>query len=197
MAESAGLMSARQTETFFAALRSFHTEPHLASDAKQTVETLKEIIESSDAKYAVAAGLPTPARLLVESALKGVKHSWVEELKASDAVGTISKADIGITWVQFAAAKSGALVEVAYDDAVKLSSCLPRVHVALLSSKTLLPDLDAAIAKIGSVIRSDEAGRKPVISIISGPSKTADIELRLIYGVHGPHALHVIMLDWI
>jgi len=195
MAESTGQLSAVQNEAFFTALRSYHSEPHLASDAKTTVETLKEIVEAADAKSVIAAGLPTAAKLLVESALKGVKHSFVEDLKPADAVPVISRADVGITWVQFAAAKSGALVEVAYDDAVKLSSCLPRVHVALLSSRTLLPDLDAAIGKIGELLKQN--GKKPVVSIISGPSKTADIELRLIYGVHGPHALHVIMLDWV
>lgn len=197
MAESAGLLSSSQNESFFAALRSFHTEPHLASDAKETVETIRQIVAASDAKHAVAAGLPTPARLLVESALKGVKYTFVEELKANEAVGVISKADVGITWIQFAAAKSGALVEIAYDDAIKLASCLPRVHIALLSSRSVLPDLESAIMKIGGILKSDPDRGKPVVSIISGPSKTADIELRLIYGVHGPHALHVVLLDWI
>jgi len=195
MAESTGQLSAVQVEEFFAALRSYHSEPHLASDARTTVENLKEIVEGADAKSVVAAGLPTAAKLLVESALKGVKHSFVEELSPSEAVPVISRADVGITWIQFAAAKSGALVEVAYDDAVKLSSCLPRIHIALISSRSLLPDLDAAFARIGGILK--ESGRKPVVSIISGPSKTADIELRLVYGVHGPHALHVLMLDWV
>jgi len=196
MGDSTRQLSASQIDTFFTALRGLHTEPHLASDAKQTVDTLKQIIGDSDVKSVVAAGLPAPVKLLVESALKGVKHSYAEDLKPADALDTISKADLGITWVQYAAAKNGALVEVAYDDAIKLSSCLPRVHVAVLSSKTLLPDLDAAFAKVGQILR-DEGGRKPVISLISGPSKTADIELRLVYGVHGPHTLHVLLLDWI
>lgn len=196
MGESTGPLSSSQSDVFFMALRGLHTEPHLASDAKQTVDALKEIIGASDARSAVAAGLPPPAKLLVESALKGVKHSFVEDLKPAEALETISKADVGITWVQYAAAANGALVEVVYDDAVKLSSCLPRVHVALVSSQTLLPDLDAAIARIGETLKSG-SGRKPVVSIISGPSKTADIELRLIYGVHGPHTLHVLLMDWI
>ncbi len=196
MGESTGQLSSSQNDVFFMALRGLHTEPHLVSDAKQTVDTLREIIGASDVKSAVAAGLPAPAKLLVESALKGVKHSFVEDLKPAEALETISKADVGITWVQYAAAANGALVEVVYDDAVKLSSCLPRVHVALVSSQTLLPDLDAAIAKIGETLKSG-SGRKPVVSIISGPSKTADIELRLIYGVHGPHTLHVLLMDWI
>lgn len=182
--------------TFFEVLRSLHTEPHLAGDAKDTVDALKQIVDASQPKSVVAAGLPAPARLLVESALKGTKHAFVEDLKASEAVEVISKADLGVTWAQFAAARNGAIVEVAYDDAIKLASCLPKVHVAMLSSKTLLPDLDAAISKVGRLL-TDEKGSKPVVSFISGPSKTADIELQLVYGVHGPHTLHVILLDWI
>lgn len=196
MAESTGQLSSSENEVFFTALRGLHTEPHLASDAKQTVDTLKQIIAASDAKAAVAAGLPAPARLLAESALKGTRHAFVEDLKPADTVATVSRADVGITWAQFAAAANGAVVEVVYDDAVKLCSCLPRVNVVLVSSRTLLPDLNAAIARIGETLKSAD-GKMPVVSIISGPSKTADIELRLVYGVHGPHTLHVLLLDWI
>jgi L-lactate dehydrogenase complex protein LldG len=194
--DSRAQLSRGDKDVFFEALRTLHTEPHLASDAKETVDALKQILADADAKAVIGAGLPAPARLLTESATKGIKHSFAEDLKPADAIDTISKADVGITWAQFGAARNGALVEIAYDDAVKLSSCLPRLHIALLSSSTLLPDLSLAIAKIGDLLKS-ETRKKPVISIISGPSKTADIELRLIYGVHGPHAVHVILLDWI
>lgn len=196
MEDSTGQVTADQTEVFFKALRGFHGEPHLASDAKQTVDTLKQVLDASGARSAMAAGLPAPARLLVESALKGVRHSFAEDLNAKDAIEAISGAEIGITWAQYGAARDGALVEVVYDDAIKLASCLPRVHIAMLSSGTLLPDLGAAVATIAALLKQ-ETRRKPVISIISGPSKTADIELRLIYGVHGPHTLHVLLLDWI
>jgi L-lactate utilization protein LutC len=56
--------------------------------------------------------------------------------------------------------------------------------------------MSAAVKLTAGIIRS-AADVKPVISFISGPSKTADIELRLLYGVHGPHELHVLLLDWI
>lgn len=196
MGDSTSQLTSGELDVFFTALRGLHTDPHLASDAKETVDLLKQFVSESGARSAIAAGLPPPAKLLVESALKGVKHAFAEDLKASEVVAAISGADIGITWVQSAAAKNGALVEIVYDDAIKLASCLPRVHVALLSSKTILPDLETAILGIGALLKS-ETKRKPVVSIISGPSKTADIELRLVYGVHGPHTLRVIVLDWI
>jgi L-lactate dehydrogenase complex protein LldG len=185
-------------EVFFGALRDFHSVPHLAGDAKETVDVLREILAESDPRSVVAAGLPIPAKMLVESALKGVNHKFVEDLNSSEAVGIISKADLGITWAQLGAAGQGCIVEVAYDEAVKLASSLPRVHIAMLSSKDLLPDLATALARVGELLREDDRGqRKPAVSIISGPSKTADIEMNLVYGVHGPHALHVLLLDWL
>ncbi|MDA4122843.1 MAG: lactate utilization protein [Thaumarchaeota archaeon] len=183
-------------EEFFRVLREFHTVTHLAGDAKTTVDILKGILSEAEPKSVVAAGLPTAAKMLVETALKGVKHSFVEDLKASEAVGVISKADVGVTWASYGAARQGCIIEVAYDDAIKLASSLPRVHVALLSSRDVLPELPLAVAKVAALLR-DEGAKKPVISIISGPSKTADIEMRLVYGVHGPHALHVVVLDWL
>ncbi|MGA2199155.1 MAG: lactate utilization protein [Nitrososphaerales archaeon] len=190
------LSSLGTPEVFFAALRDNHTVPHTAGDAKSTVDILKTITGESDARSVVAGGLPVPAKMLVEAGLKGTKHSFVEDLEPSKAVGVISKADVGISWARYGAAKEGALVELAYDDAVKLVSSLPRVSVFLLSSKNLCPDVSSAFTQIAEVLRS--AGEiKPVVSVISGPSKTADIELRLLYGVHGPHELHVLLLDWI
>ena len=192
------LATSKTIEVFLGVLPDFHTVPHVAGNAKETVDVLKEILGEVEPRSAVVAGLPTPARMLVESALKGVNHKFVEDLKSADAVGIISKADIGITWAQYGAARQGCIIEIAYDDAIKLASSLPRVHVALLSSKDLLPDLSTAISKVGQLLREDSGGRgKPVVTIISGPSKTADIEMRLVYGVHGPHALHVIVLDWL
>ncbi|MGA2664989.1 MAG: lactate utilization protein [Nitrososphaerales archaeon] len=192
---SDALPTAGGVDRFFAALRNLHTSPYLASDAKTTVDTIRTIVGRSEAKAVVAGGLALPARMLVESALRGTKHRFVEELGPSEAVETIAKADVGISWARHAVAREGALVEVAFDDSVKLVSALPRVSVFLASERDLLPDLASAVAQVAQIIRSS-GEKKPVVSFISGPSKTADIELRLLYGVHGPHELHVILLDW-
>jgi L-lactate dehydrogenase complex protein LldG len=190
------ILTLGSAEVFFDALRDLHTAPYAAGDAKTTVDTLKMIIDRSGTKSVVAGGLTVAGKMLVEAALKGTKHSFVEDLRPSEAVGVISKADLGISWARYGAARQGALVVIAYDDAVKLVSSLPRVSVFLLSSKNLFPDLPSAVMRIAETLRT--AGeKKPVVSIISGPSKTADIELRLLYGVHGPHELHVLLLDWI
>jgi L-lactate dehydrogenase complex protein LldG len=74
----------------------------------------------------------------------------------------------------------------------RLLSLLPPVHVAVADRAQLLPDLFDLFQDSAS------AGRQSLsacVSIITGPSKTGDIELRLVTGVHGPGEVHVILID--
>lgn len=193
---SEGVAGPGASESFLAALRGLHAEGYAVGDAKSTVDTLRTILGLADCNLAVAGGLPPPARLLVEAGLKGYRHSFVEDLKPGEALPVISKADVGISWARYGASRDGAVVEVVYDEAVKLVSALPRISVFLLSTTNLSPDLFSVFGLVADLLRSS-SGAKPAITVISGPSKTADIELKLLYGVHGPHELHVLLLEWI
>ena len=133
---------------------------------------------------------------MVRSSLVGISCTRVEELVATDAVSVLAQAEVGVTWARHGVVNQGALVEVVEDDAQKLASCLPQVHIALVSSGSLLPDLPAAMKEVGHIIASSPPERRPIVSFISGPSKTGDIEMRLLYGVHGPLKLQVLLLDW-
>lgn len=180
---------------FFERLRQLHAEPYLVRNESETAEVLKRIV--GDAKSVVLAGLPSSVSKIVKSSLSDISCATVEELTASEVVNTLSRADVGITWAQHAVIEQGALVEIVHDDAQKLASCLPQAHIALVSSKTLLPDLSAAMKEIGRAILASAPDRRPIVSFISGPSKTGDIEMRLLYGVHGPLSLQVLLLDWV
>ena len=111
-------------------------------------------------------------------------------------VGVIAAADAGVTWAVNGVALEGAMLEVVFDDSAKLASSLPIVHIALLDSSSILRDLAEAMPLVGGIVGEAPSGRKPIISFISGPSKTGDIEMRLLYGVHGPHTVHAFILDW-
>ncbi|MBI5852496.1 MAG: lactate utilization protein [Planctomycetes bacterium] len=101
----------------------------------------------------------------------------------------IASCELGITSAQAAIAETGTLVLDAGMERHRLASLLPRVHVALVPVELLVADLDAAFAAYAT--REVPAA----ITLVTGPSRTADIELTLVVGVHGPQALHVVLID--
>lgn len=182
-------------DTFMESLRSLKAEPHSVKTKEELAEALRRIFVEAAPSVAVAAGLPEEVKNVVKRAT-GSGVTFVEELEPGDAVAALGKAELGITWAEYGVAEVGALVEIAYDDAQRLASSLPINHVAIVREKNVLPDLRTAMVQAGRMIARIDSGRKPAVTFISGPSRTADIEGRLLLGAHGPHALHVLVLGW-
>ncbi len=109
-------------------------------------------------------------------------------------VATAGKAaadlDVGLTGVEFAVARSGTLLVGGDPGGWGLAAALPRVHIALLHASDIEPDLAAAFPRFEQAFA---AGRRNWVWV-SGPSKTADIAMRLVTGVHGPNALEVLIV---
>jgi len=186
-------------QKFLASLLDLHVEAHVVKNEADTTEALRGIFSKAACKSVVVAGIPARYSGAVNAALAGVKADFVEDLQGrpqKEAVGVLAAADAGVTWAVNGVALEGAMLEVVYDDSAKLASSLPIVHIALLESSSILQDLAEAMPLVGGMVRDAAQGRKPTISFISGPSKTGDIEMRLLYGVHGPHTVHAVVLDW-
>jgi L-lactate dehydrogenase complex protein LldG len=103
-------------------------------------------------------------------------------------------ADLGVTGVDLAIAETGSLVLVSGPGRPRSTSLLPPVHVALLERAALVESLEQA----GLALEAWHAGAAPApggaINVITGPSRTADIELTLTRGVHGPREVHVVFV---
>jgi L-lactate dehydrogenase complex protein LldG len=100
--------------------------------------------------------------------------------------------DVGITMAQAAIAETGTLVLEAETERHRLVSLLPPVHVAIVYARDIVPTIGDALRQL----RGNEAKQMSrAITFITGPSRTADIELTLTVGVHGPKELHVIVID--
>ncbi|MBI4482421.1 MAG: lactate utilization protein [Acidobacteria bacterium] len=102
-----------------------------------------------------------------------------------------AQADLGITEADWGFSDTGTLVLEARPGQERATSLLPPVHLAVLSASRLLTGISPYL--------SDLARRPELpscITWITGPSRTADIELTLTVGVHGPGQLHVILLDF-
>lgn len=100
--------------------------------------------------------------------------------------------DLGVTGAQWGIAETGTLVLDSEAEKHRLVSLVPPVHVAILEAGRILGTLGDALAA-GRGADPDALPR--ALSFITGPSRTADIELTLVVGVHGPKELHVILLS--
>jgi L-lactate dehydrogenase complex protein LldF len=106
------------------------------------------------------------------------------------------KADVGITGGNILIADTGTLVLVTNEGNADLATTLPPVHIAIVGIEKIVPTLDDAVAVLKLLARS-ATGQKisTYTQFITGPSRTADIELKTQIGVHGPKELHFVLLD--
>ena len=95
---------------------------------------------------------------------------------------------MGVTGALMGIADTGSLVLVGKPGHPLTASLLPEIHVAILKTSALVPGLADAL-------RSHEIPEASAAVIISGPSRTADIEMTLTIGVHGPGELYVFLID--
>ena len=100
--------------------------------------------------------------------------------------------DLGLTGVDYALADTGTLVLFAGTAKGRWVSLAPRIHVALLPLGRILPSLDEFFSLLATPDILAASGS--AVTFITGASRTADIELNLVMGAHGPKELHVITL---
>lgn len=167
---------------------------HSAGSWEEAARQVGEICEAAEAERVAVARAPDPFQ---EALGRWCGESGTLLLRPPYASGTlpgaIDAAEVGITGIDFAIARTGTLVEVALDDATRLVSSLPRTHIGLVSARDLVEDLDDAAPKLREIFA--EHPKNCVVSFLSGPSRTGDIEMRLTLGVHGPASAHVIILS--
>ena len=99
-----------------------------------------------------------------------------------------SDSKVGVTEVGFAVANTGSLAGAADDPAQRLASALPAIHLAVVRADALVPDLAALFQRLSPA-------QTRYLALITGPSRTADIERVLTIGVHGPERLVVVVID--
>ncbi len=175
---------------------------HEAAGPSEVVHILAEILEGMGAKTAFSWNAPFPGRPAVSEALRACS---VQDLTpAPERPGEVSdrtgfraagaRADVGITGADFALADTGTLVLLSAPGKSRSASLLPPVHLALLPASRILPDLPSLLALLPRR-PADALERGSAVTLVTGTSKTADIELTLVRGVHGPREVHVIVLS--
>jgi L-lactate dehydrogenase complex protein LldG len=114
------------------------------------------------------------------TSVAGLKFEVTRDLAAD--------ARFGISQMGWALADTGTLVQDSSAIEQRLVSSLPTIHIAIAPTSGLLPDLPTLLTRL----HPKDSG---YIAMITGPSRTADIERVLTIGVHGPERLVIVFCD--
>lgn len=152
--------------------------------------------------------LPAGVEMVVASSISARVGAWLTGQNASvislahgGSVGaaaedtltsSLLRADIGITSADYGIAETGTLVLITGRERHRLVSLLPPVHVCLLDVRHILGSMGQLLTR---VYRDSYSGGAPPqsLTMLTGPSCTADIEQTLTQGMHGPRELHVLL----
>lgn len=105
------------------------------------------------------------------------------------------KADIGMSGANVVSADTGTMFIIENEGNIRLATGAPPIHIALIGMEKLVPTLGDAF-KVSEVMwRYANYTVPSYVSMVSGPSKTGDIEKVITYGAHGPKEVHVIFMD--
>ncbi|WP_121660797.1 LutC/YkgG family protein [Metabacillus litoralis] len=120
-------------------------------------------------------------------------HIWDPVLKEKN-IEAAEKADVGITFSDITLAESGTVVLFSSKNKGRSVSLLPKTYIAIVPKSTLVPRMTQATAYINKQVKEGK-NISSCIDFITGPSNSADIELNLIVGVHGPIKATYILVD--
>jgi L-lactate dehydrogenase complex protein LldG len=166
---------------FVARARAASAEVHHVENIE---DALAWVAEMRVGRGPVAAAGWTEETLSELSARLGAEGLMRGRLRQhADAIG------VGFTPASWGVAETGTVVIDSVDIRVRLASMLPEVHVVLLPESRVVARMTDLTQAIGAAL-SDAPG---YLAMITGPSRTADVERVLTIGVHGPRQLHILL----
>lgn len=143
-----------------------------------------------------AAAALTPPDLAPRLEHAGITLVVPEDLHDRDSRDRAAALRVGLTAVDAAIASTGSVVLATGPGRSRAASLLPTYHLMIVPASRVYPTLEEWFAQLRRENRHDEYLRDPgQVVFVSGPSKSADIELNLTLGVHGPRAVHAIIYD--
>jgi L-lactate dehydrogenase complex protein LldG len=176
---------AERLSTFTAALDKLGAPVEVAANldaASQLVQAVLSKHQATSLALSDATEVLTLAAQLPKT-IERIPHDAPRE--------ALLRSHAGLSTVQWAIAETGTLALASSQERHRLASLLPDVHIALVPAARLLATLGDAFARL----TTNHVPTANTITFITGPSRTADIELELVVGVHGPKALHIIVLE--
>lgn len=150
-----------------------------------------EDIPASVQSYLAQHNLPSRIKMSPSKQISGLDWASIPTLEMISGAGA-EEDDVGISPAFAGIAETGTLMMASGVDTPSTINFLPENHIAVLN----MADMKGSFEETWDALRAIEGeGNMPrTVNLISGPSRTADIEQRLIMGAHGPKRLHVILV---
>lgn len=145
----------------------------------------KTVLYAADA-WAEECGLPVA---LEAAGLEPVR--W-DASKGRDAIQEAAHLDVGVTFAYGAIAETGSVVQCASAESGRSVCTIPPCHIAVVKRSKLFARMGELLDDLHAAYGADMPSN---VSVISGPSATADIELVRVVGVHGPVHTAVILVE--
>jgi L-lactate dehydrogenase complex protein LldG len=171
------------TDLFVRSFENLGGKSFRVRDCSGVVPALSEKLAQ---RSAVASNSPFLRRCGI-TGLPQVHTGFTDRKQLKEACAT---SDIGITSVEYALAATGTLVMLSNPSEARLVSLLPPVHIAVFPRSRILANLDELLS-----IVPQPADHTSAMVLITGPSRTADIEQILVRGVHGPGEIYAVIVD--
>ncbi len=186
-------------EQFAAELARVAGHAHRCADEQGALDTIAGIIGSRAGAGVIAwdrqqIGLPGLDALLERLG------TWALDARVSDApraerLQALEPAQICISGADAGIAESGTLLLVSAPGRPRMASLLAPVAIVVLRRGQLVRGLGEALAAVRARYGDEPLTDHSSIILITGPSRTGDIEMTLTLGVHGPGEIHVVLID--
>jgi L-lactate utilization protein LutC len=179
-------------------LRAVGAQAQRLHSREDVAVSVRLLVERHSIRRAVRNAAPLFEELGIDDVLRraGVELLTPTELAALDEPtrrDRLFAADLGLAAPDWAIAETGSLVYLCGPEQIRSVTLLPPVHVAIVDARRVLPDLFDLFNRLPE--RSTDGAPPGSVVLVTGPSKTGDIELRLTTGVHGPGEVHVLVWE--
>ncbi|CAH0443618.1 Lactate utilization protein C [Ralstonia syzygii subsp. syzygii] len=172
---------------------------HFAEQAQKMASTLDTVATMAEVPAAAArylSGLGLAPRAVAWSALQSLDWTGAGVTvecrpPVRDPQADLDHGDlIGITGCFCAMAETGSLMLLSGPEQVASTALLPETHIAVVPQSRIVAHLEEAYA----LMRAERGELPRATNVISGPSRTGDIEQTIVLGAHGPYRVHVIVV---
>ena len=167
-----------------------------ATDMQSTVERLADRSEIPGAVARYVDALVLPLALAHQKSHRGVCWPELADLDWNgaglqiEARPTLGQDRLGITGAYCAIAETGTLVALAGADTPTATTLLPDTHVAVVRADRIVSGMEEMFA----LVRRERGAMPRAINLISGPSRTGDVEQTIVLGAHGPFRVHILVV---